>query len=476
MTDSFDLIILGGGAGGLFAASVANTLGARTCIVEKKRLGGDCTWYGCMPSKAILRSGQVAHFVRRLSEFGLKLPEGFPIQTNAVMSHVRDVVRQIAAHHDPEDLEKRGIKVILGAPRFLDGQTVQVNGKTISAKRMILATGSHPIIPPIEGLKNIPYLTNETIFDLDELPKSMIVLGGGPIGLELSQALNRLGVKVTIVEMLPRILIREEEDLARVLEKQLGDEGIQILAGHKAVKAHQESGEIILTVEDSNQQAKDIRSEKILAAVGRGPNVEGLDLEKAGVAYSRKGIQVDPYLRTTNPRIFACGDAAGPYPFSHMAAYQAGTCVRNALFKRIVWQKVNYSNVPWATFTDPELAHHGMTESEARAKYSDVRVYTTPYSNSDRAVTDVHSEGLLKVITDKRGLILGAHVVGAEAGEIIQGLIVAKSQKIPLAKLARTIYIYPTLSELVKKTAAKPLVASASHPLIKFVLKVMRGF
>ena len=471
----FDVGVIGGGAGGLFAASVAKALGAKTCSIEKKRLGGDCTWYGCMPSKAILKSAQVAHYFKRALTYGIKLPSDFKLDTQGVMDHVRDVVQEIATHHEPEDLEKRGIKVIFGAPRFLNLKELQVAERTIQSKKWILCTGSHPVVPPIEGLKGISYLSNENVFDLKKLPESLIVLGGGPIGCELAQALSRLGVKITIVEMAERILIREEKELAKFIEDQFKQDGIQVVTGQRAVKFFKENNHVSVIVEDQNKKQETFSAENVLVAVGRAPNVDGLDLNKANVDFSAKGIKVNEFLQTTNPNIFACGDIASPYQFSHVAAYQASVCVRNAIFKRIAWQKVNYSHMTWATFTDPELAHLGLTEQEAREKALKIKVYTTPYTSSDRATTDREQRGLLKIITDDKEIILGAHIVGANAGEIIQGFIIAKSQKIPLSQLAQTMFIYPTLSELVKKTAAKPLIEKGNQPLIQWALKILKN-
>ncbi len=471
----FDVAVIGGGAGGLFAASVAKALGAKTCIIEKKKLGGDCTWYGCIPSKAILKSAQVAHTFRQAGNYGIKIPSGLVLDTHGVMNHVRDVVKEISTHHEPEDLQKRGIQVLFGSPRFLDPAQLQVGDDCIKAKKWIICTGSHPVVPPIDGLKEIPYLTNENVFDLEKLPDSLIILGGGPIGCELSQALSRLGVKVTIVEMAERILIREDKELSKYVEEQFKRDGIQLVTGKKAKKFIRNNNQVSVVVEDQNKNQEKITATNILVAVGRAPNVEGLDLDKANVEYSPKGIKVNEYLQTTNPNIFACGDIASPYQFSHVAAYQAGVCVRNAIFKRIAWQKADYSHMTWATFTDPELAHLGLTEEEAREKSVKIKVYATPYTNSDRATTDGAKEGFLKVITDEKGFIIGAHIVGANAGEIIQGFLIAKSQRIPLSNLARTMFIYPTLSELVKKTAAKPLIEKGNQPLVKWLLKVLKN-
>lgn len=470
----YDVVVIGGGAGGLFAASVARALGAKSCIVEKNKLGGDCTWYGCIPSKSILKSAQVARYIGRAGDYGLGLAPDLALHTGGVMDHVRALVKEISTHHEPEDLRKRGIEVVFGPPRFINPHELDVGGSRLRAKKWILCTGSHPVIPPIEGLKDIPFLTNENVFDLKELPESLIVLGGGPIGCELAQALNRLGVKVTVVEKDERILIREEPDLAKYVENQFRREGIILMTGREAVRFIKENNGISAVVKGKDGREETVSASNVLVAVGRAPNTGGLDLTKAGVECTSRGVKVNEYLQTTHPGIFACGDIASPYQFSHVAAYQAGICVRNALFKRIAWQKADYSNVAWATFTDPELAHLGLTEKEAAEKYPETKVYTTPYTNSDRAVTDVEKEGLIKVITGRKGRILGAHVVGAGAGDVIQGFLVAKSQKIPLSRLAQTMFIYPTLSELVKKTAAKPLVEQGSRPLVKWLLKILR--
>lgn len=472
MKYDYDLIVIGGGAGGLFAVSVANALGAKTCLIEKKRLGGDCTWFGCMPSKAILKSANLVRLLKKSSSFGLGID--FKINTSKVMDHVRDVIREISTHHPIELFEKRGIKVIIGQPHFIDKGSLEVNNKILRAKKFIVCTGSHPLVPSIEGLGEIDYLTNENVFDLTKLPQSLIVLGGGPIGVELSQALGRLGVKVSIVEMADKLLFHEEEEASLILEEVLKSEGLGILTGKKAVKFSKKENKIFVTLEDKGGKNTEISAENVLIAVGRAANLEGLSLQEAGVEYTNKGIKVNAYLRTKNPNIFACGDVIGPYMFSHVAAYQASVCVRNALFRRIVWQKVNYDNIAWATFTDPEVAHLGVTEEEAKVKFKNIKIYKTDYSACDRAITDSQREGLVKIITNKKGYILGANIVGANAGEIIQGLLIAKSLKQPLAKIASVLFIYPTLSELIKKTAAKNLIEKIDNPFIKFVLKVLR--
>jgi pyruvate/2-oxoglutarate dehydrogenase complex dihydrolipoamide dehydrogenase (E3) component len=475
MDNNFDIVVIGGGSGGLFAASAAVNQKAKVCLIDKKQLGGDCTWFGCMQSKTLLKSAMVANLIKKREHYGLFSKAEINLNTDRVMEHVRSVREEIGAHETPDVFEKRGIKVIIGVPKFTGSNTLTINGQQIKAKKFIISTGSHPMIPPIEGLQDIDYLTNETVFDLEVLPKSLIVLGGGPIGLELSQALSRLGVKVSVVEMIDRVLFREDEEVARVLEKKISDEGVKLFTGKRAIKFEKNDEQVVIHLEDNKGKKEKISAEKVLVAVGRAPNVEGLGLENCGVEYTNKGLKVNEYLQTTNENIFACGDIASPYQFSHVAAYTAYICVRNSLFKKLAWSKVNYINVGWATFTDPELARVGLTEDEARKKFKDVRVYKTDYSSSDRSTTDLVKDGMIKVITDKKGLVLGAHIVGAQAGEIIQGLLISKSLSIPLSKLAPILYIYPTLSELVKKTAAKPLVESLSNPFLKSIINIMRS-
>lgn len=485
MKYDYDLIVLGGGAAGLVAATAGASLGAKTALIEKNKLGGDCTWYGCIPSKALLKSSQVFNLIKRIGDFGISVRGTADYDTSRVMPHVREIIKKINAHHPAEVFEKRGIKVLFSSPKFLDDKTIEVNGQEVTSKRFIICTGSHPFVPPIDGLsrnsgippeagKDIDYLTNENIFDLETLPKSLIVLGGGPIGIELSQALSRLGVEVSVVEMVDRILFREDKEAADILTSVLIKEGIKVYAGKKAIKFSEEGSLIAVTLEDKNKNRSVLKAEKVLVAVGRAPNVQGLNLEKSGVKFSNKGIEVDRTLKTSANNIYACGDVVGPYQFSHMAEYQAVIAVGNALlpFKRTV----NYNSVPWCTFTDPELAHVGLTEEEAGAKYKDIKVYRAQYSGNDRAVTDLEETGLVKVIADKKGYIIGAHAVGANAGEIIHEFVLAKSAHLKINKLSSAIHIYPTLAQLVKRSADQYYTDMLNAPWLKSVFKFMLKF
>lgn len=474
MSYDYDLVVVGGGAAGLVAATGGAALGARTALIEKKELGGDCTWYGCVPSKALLRSAHVFSLAKRFEEFGISAGRQNTYDPFLVMAHVRDLIKKISTHHPVKVFEERGIRVVFGAPKFLDRFTIELKGQRISAKRFIIATGSHPMVPPIEGLEDIDYLTNENVFDLRTLPKSLAVLGGGPIGMELSLAFARLGVEVSIAEMADRLMAREDKEIADVLVEEFKKLGIKIYTGQKAVKFAKGEGLAEVTLEGADKKQSTLKVEKVLVAVGRAANVQGLDLEKAGVKYSNRGVEVDAALRTSAKNIYACGDVAGPYQFSHMAEYQAIIAVGNALFP--FKRKVNYDAVPWCTFTDPEVARVGLTEDEAKAKYKDIKVYRSAYSGNDRAVTDAEENGLAKVITDKKGLILGAHVVGANAGEIIHEYVIAKASRLKIASLSSAIHIYPTLAQVVKRSADQYYMEMMDKDWIKDFFRVLLKF
>ena len=474
MKSKYDIAIIGGGSAGLFGAVVANTLGAKTCLIERDKLGGECTWTGCIPSKSLIKSAGAADTFSNLGKYGLGVSEGLKVDTRKVMEHVREIINKVARGEEPGHFEKQGIAVLKGSPSFIDKKTVVVDDKEIEAVNYIIATGSRPFIPPVEGLDKINYLTNATIFDMLELPESMIVLGGGPIGIEMAQSMQRLGVEVTVLQRGPRILPKDDPEVIAPLVERLKREGVKILTGHQAVKFEESGGVIKATVKDKEGTSRQLSSASVLVATGRLPNTEGMKLDAAGVEYGKNGIKVNAYLQTTNPSIFAAGDVTGPYRFTHVASYHASVCVRNALFRRLAWSRVDYSNIAWATFTNPEIAHLGLTEDEAKKQIKKIKVYRSEYSASDRAKTDLEEDGLLKIITDGKGRIVGAHICGAEAGEIIQGLLVAKSHGIPLEKLAGIMYIYPTLSETIKKIAGKALREKMDKKSVKLLLKIMK--
>jgi pyruvate/2-oxoglutarate dehydrogenase complex dihydrolipoamide dehydrogenase (E3) component len=474
MQTEFDIVIIGGGAAGLIAAETAVSQGARTCLIEKNKLGGDRTWRGCIPSKALLKSAQIADSLRHHADFGLRGRGDFSFDYSEVMGHVRHIREQIGAKDSAENFRHKGVEVIEGAASFIGPAAVEVAGRTITAEKFVLCTGTHPAVPPIEGLKEIEYLTNETVFELARLPQSLLVLGGGPIGIELAQALSRLGVQVTVVEMMDRILSVEDLEISEFVAARLKDEGLAIMTGYKAVKFSPGADGVTAVLENSAGETIERTAAQLLVAIGRAPNIEGLSLEKGGIEYTKKGIGTDEHLRTTNTRVYACGDVVGPYMFTHVAAYQAHICIRNTLFRKIFRAKVDYGNVAWADYIDPEIGHLGLTEEQAREKYAAVKVYRNDYSITDRAITDHVGPGFLKVITAKNGYILGAHAVGAAAAEIIHPLVIAKAMKIKFSKLTKPMFIYPTLSELVQKTAALAREDFLNRPAVKFFLKLTK--
>ncbi|NQT00340.1 MAG: FAD-dependent oxidoreductase, partial [Candidatus Omnitrophica bacterium] len=335
--------------------------------------------------------------------------------------------------------------------------------------RFIVCTGSHPLVPPIAGLKDINFLTNENIFELESLPKSLAVLGGGPIGVELSQAFSLLGVEVSVIEMLDRVLFREDQETASILEDVLVKDGVKLYTGQKAVKFSKQDNLVAITLEDKQKHQSVVKAERVLVAVGRAANVQGLDLERAQVQYTNKGITTDAKLKTSADNIYAAGDVVGPYQFSHMAEYQAIIAVQNALFP--FKRKVDYNAVAWCTFTQPELAHLGLTEEEARAQYKEIKTFRSKYSENDRTVTDLQEQGLAKVICDRKGRILGAHVVGNAAGEIIHEYVLAKSAKLDISKISCSIHIYPTLAQTVKKTTDQYYLELLSAKWLKNLAK-----
>ncbi|UCE50058.1 MAG: FAD-dependent oxidoreductase [Phycisphaerales bacterium] len=471
----YDVAVLGAGSGGLVACKVAKGLGKRTALIEKRKLGGDCTWFGCVPSKTLIKSANIAHQTTRLREFGLE--PGGPVELNAdkVMSHVRAVVQADADGHPPETLEAEGINVLFGAGRFLDSHNLMVGDKKISANKFIVCTGSHPFIPPIQGLEDIPCLTNETIFDLDALPASMIVLGAGPIGIELSAALNRLGVKVTILQRSDKILKKDDPELVERLVKILRYEGVEILTETKTTGFSRQDDKVIAEVEDEKGR-RQIVAESALISVGRRPNLNGLDLEKAGVEFDETGVRVDRHLRTTAKNIYACGDVVPPYLFTHIAEYEAIIAATNACFALPI-RKTNYDNVLWATYTDPELAHAGLTEEQARQRYGDaVRIYRWEHKDVDRAKTDLASDGLSKFVCDNKGKLLGIHILGHGAAELMHEAQLVKSLGLPFSKIASVIHAYPSYSDAVRQPAKRCYIdVLQNNPFIKLLKKLKPG-
>jgi pyruvate/2-oxoglutarate dehydrogenase complex dihydrolipoamide dehydrogenase (E3) component len=471
MTMNVDICVIGAGSGGLAVAAGASQMGATVALVEKGEMGGDCLNTGCVPSKSLLAAAHVAQSAREAGKFGLDVSEP-KTRWDGVHAHVHGVMDAIAPNDSQERFEKLGVNVIRARAEFIDHRTIRAGDQRVRAKYFVLATGSSPFVPPIEGLKDVAYLTNETIFHNKDAIKHLIVIGGGPIGMEMAQAHRRLGAEVTVME-LARLLPKDDPDLSRIVVRRMSDEGVRFYEGGRNLKLEKKTDGIVASCE-TEEGRKQVRGSHLLIATGRRANVTGLNLEAAGIVFSDRGVQVDARLRTTNKRIFAVGDVVGPYQFTHMAAYQAGIVIRNILFR--LPARVDYSAVPWVTYTDPELAHVGMSQAEAEAKGLDVRVLHWSFRKNDRAQAERRTEGQVKVVTTKRGLILGASIVGLHAGELIQPWILAVSEKMKIGSMANMISPYPTLAEVNKRIAGSyytsTLFGERMRKLVRFLLRL----
>ncbi|NBD14715.1 MAG: FAD-dependent oxidoreductase [Cyanobacteria bacterium] len=446
MAVEYDVVIIGGGSGGLVVASAAAQLKAKVALVEKDRLGGDCLWFGCVPSKSLLHASRVAHEVKTSSRFGIySTPPD--IQFSEAMGHVQQAISNIQPNDSPERFEGLGVEVIFGQGEFKDEKTFTVNGRDLTARAFVISTGSRPKVPPIEGIEEAGFLTNEQVFSLKERPDSLAVIGAGPIGCELGQAFHRLGSQVTMISSRDHILPKEDPEAALVVERQLEADGIHLLRGARAQKVEVIDGKKHLWVGDEK-----VVVDEILVSSGRVPNVNSLNLEAAGVQYNEKGLLVNQKLQTSNKRIYGCGDVIGGYQFTHVAGYEAGVVIQNALF--FPSAKADYRVIPWATFTEPELARVGLTEKQAKERYgNEFEVLKQEFADVDRAQAEGATEGFAKIITTPKGQILGAHIVGPSAGEIIHEVILAMKNQLPVSALTGMIHIYPTLSEVNSKAA-----------------------
>ncbi|OKH19099.1 dihydrolipoyl dehydrogenase family protein [[Limnothrix rosea] IAM M-220] len=449
MAVDYDIVIIGGGSGGLVVASAAAQLKAKVALVEKNKLGGDCLWYGCVPSKSLIHAARVAHEVKEGHRVGI-YTQPPQIKFTEAMGHVKKAIAAIEPNDSPERFEGLGVEVIFGSGQFTDKKTFEINGRKLTARAFVVSTGSSPAIPPVEGLKEAGFLTNEQVFSLTEQPKSLAVIGSGPIGCELGQSFHRLGTEVTLFASRDRLMPKEDPDAAAVIEQQFVREGLKILKKARLKRVEVIKGKKHLFTENDSQAAAIV--DEILVATGRTPNVNSLNLKAAGVDYDKKGIHVNDKLQTTNSNIFACGDVIGGYQFTHVAGYEAVTVLQNALNPLPIFLKnIDYRVIPWATFTDPEVARVGMSEEQARKRYADVLVLKLPFAEVDRAQAEDATVGFNKIIVRKNGEILGAHMVGKMAGELIQEIVLAMANRLPVSALTG-IHIYPTLTEINSKT------------------------
>ena len=470
---SFDrnLIVIGAGSGGLVSAYIAAAVKAKVTLIEKNKMGGDCLNTGCVPSKALLRSAKFISQVKRAEQYGCKTTE-IKFDFKDIIRRVHDVIKKIEPHDSVERYTKLGVECIQGEARLKDPWTVEVNGKTLTSKSIVLATGTKPFVPKIPGLDQIDYYTSDSIWDLDELPKQMIVLGGGPIGCELAQCFARFGAQVTQVEMAPRIMLREDPEISTMVAESLSRDGVQTLTNHLATGVIQHAGMNTLICKHKDEDIK-IPFDVILVAVGRKADTQDVWDENLQIELSKNGkLELNELLQTNYPNIYACGDVAGPYEFTHTAAHQAWYASVNALFGAFKKFRVDYSVIPWCTFTEPEVARVGLNEVDARNQDIEYEVTRYDISDLDRAIADEEAHGVVKVITPPgKDKILGVTIVGDHAGDLITEYVSAMKHGLGLNKILGTIHIYPTLSEANKYAAGEWKKAHAPEKILHWVKK-----
>jgi dihydrolipoamide dehydrogenase len=449
----YNLVVIGAGSGGLVAAYIAAALKAKVALVERERMGGDCLNTGCVPSKALIRTARFVADARRASALGLRRVN-VELDFAEVMQRVQRIIRKVEPHDSVERYTALGVECLTGEAMLRSPYEIQVADRVLTTRNIVIATGARPLVPPIEGLDEVGYLTSDTVWELRRLPQRLLVIGGGPIGCELAQAFRLLGAEVTVVERARRLLAVEDEDVSEILERRFEADGIRVLAGHEAIRFGRDEGVKFVLCDAAGVEVR-VEFDEVLVASGRRPNVEGFGLERLGVVLNdRGGVEADPWARTNFPNIFACGDVTGPYQFTHVAAHQAWYATVNALLRPWKRFKVDYRTIPWCTFTTPEVAHVGLNEQQARSQGVAFEVTRYSLSELDRAIADQDDDGLVKVLTvPGRDRILGATIVGAHAGEMIAEFVTAMRHKLGLNKILSTIHIYPTFSEANKYAA-----------------------
>ena len=464
----YNIIVIGGGSAGLVSSYIASAVKAKVALIEKHKMGGDCLNTGCVPSKALLRSAKMISYAKRAKEFGFKKTT-VDFDFKDVMNRVQNIIKIIEPHDSRKRYTALGVECIDGEAKILSPHNVEVNGITLTARSIIIATGAKPLIPNIPGIDQINYLTSDNVWDLKELPKKLLVLGGGPIGVEMAQAFSRLGAEVTIVEMTPQILIREDEEVIELVTERFVKEGIKVLINHKA----KEFKHNLLICEHKSKDVS-IPFDKVIIALGRQANIEGFGLEELGVKIREtKTIEANAFLQTNIKSIYVCGDVTGPYQFTHTAAHQAWYACVNALFSPLKKFKVDYTVIPWATFTDPEVARVGLNEKDAKTQNILYEVTTYDIDDLDRAIADSEAHGFIKVLTvPNKDKILGVTIVGRHAGDLIAEYILAMKYGLGMNKILATIHIYPTLSEANKYVAGN----WKKEHLPTFAIKILERF
>jgi pyruvate/2-oxoglutarate dehydrogenase complex dihydrolipoamide dehydrogenase (E3) component/uncharacterized membrane protein YdjX (TVP38/TMEM64 family) len=467
-----NLIVIGAGSAGLVAALIAATVRARVSLVERHQMGGDCLNTGCVPSKALIRSARIADYLRRAPEFGIA-PVDVAVKFPDVMERVQQVIRRIEPHDSVERFTGLGVNCIAGQARVISPWEVEIDGEVRSARHIVIASGARPFVPPVPGLDQQDYLTSDSLWDLRQLPARLLVMGAGPIGCELAQAFVRLGSQVTLVDMLPQVLSREDSEVSALVQAALERQGIDVLVNHRASGfSITDDGRNVASFECAGE-TRSLEFDRVLVAVGRKANTEGMGLEELGIELAPTGtLAVDEYLRTSIPTILACGDVAGPYQFTHVASHQAWYAAVNALFGSLRKFKVDYSVIPWATFTDPEVARVGLNELEANEKGIDYEVTRYDIDDLDRAIADGEAYGFIKVLTvPGKDRILGVTIVGYHAAELLAEYVMAMKHGIGLNKILSTIHVYPTLSESNKFVAGEWRKARKPEGLLNWAEK-----
>ncbi|TAN41972.1 MAG: mercuric reductase [Nitrospirae bacterium] len=470
----YDIGIIGGGAAGLTVAAGSAQLGAKTILINKDaKLGGDCLHYGCVPSKTLIKTAKVRHLMLNARSFGLPPVQLPAVDFRDISQRIRSVIEIIQRHDSPERFCGMGARVEFGHAEFADDHEVKIDGKAVSARNWVIATGSGPSIPSIPGLDKTNYLTNRELFFIDELPKSMVILGGGPIAVEMAQAFARLGTMITIVEIADQILAREDSDMAGLIMERLSSEGVLFHLNASVTEVRDSGGEKEVFVRKGNETLN-VRTDSILVAAGRRANVDGLGLENAGVEFSKRGINVDKRLRTSRKHIYAAGDVTGAYQFTHAAGYEGGIVISNAIFH--LPRKVDYSLFPWCTYSDPELASIGMNEKAAIASGKHYTAWTEEFRANDRAIAGGTEAGQIKMLLDEKERPLGVQILGQHAGDLIGEWITAMNGRINLSVMASSVHPYPTLSEINKKIAGNVFSRWIFSERMKKGLKLVFNF
>ena len=471
----FDIGVLGGGAAGLTVASGASQFGAKTLLIEKeKALGGDCLHYGCVPSKTLIRSAHIYHMMKHAEKYGLPPVDLKPVDFRDVAKRIQSVIDTIQKHDSEERFCSLGVKVEFGDASLTDEHTVNIGGKNYSAKKWVISTGSSPSVPPIEGINATPYITNKEIFLLDSLPKSLIVIGAGPIAIEMAQSFARLGSKVMVVQRSGQILSKEDRDMADTVMNVLQAEGIEIYLNSSLQGTKDLDSEKEVVIKDKGGNEKVLRAEQILIALGRKVNSEGLGFEHISLDFDKKGIKVDNRMRTNHKHVYAAGDVTGAYQFTHAAGYEGGVALSNAILH--LPKKADYTFLPWCTYTDPELASIGMNEKRAKEAGVEYSVWTEEFKANDRSLAEGEEVGKIKMVLDGKGKPVGIQILGPQAGELLSEWVAVLNGGVKLSSLASAVHPYPTLGEINKRVVGNYFSGKIFSDKVKKTLKFFFHF